>query len=438
MKRGIILLLIILTLPSILAVELSISKESYQPQELLQAQITGNFISLTKDNIFIYKDNKAHPEPVIKDLTKLGNTYYFYAILSNQEGNFSFKIENIEYLQRGKLISEPIIKDFTIIYKNTSDLSINPGHFSIFNQDKITLKITSLYKNIDLTAIFDATEQSHELSLIESTEETITFAIPETMPQESSIKVGDYLIPVFNFQKTPVIKTQEIIFIPEVLKGTVVQDHAYFFTVVLKNQDNKSIENIKITNNLDAIITPREIPSIGPNSIKVINITFSVLNTSKTSGEIIAETKDRDFILPVLFEKTDSKENETLPPDITISSEDKSTTTASTSTSYSCSDYKDGKICLETEICEGKTEPSLQGTCCLGKCTAPKSTNYFYYIGIILLIIIIAAAIFFFWKMRKKQGLRSPEDILKERSAKFKERMEAKDNQEVSEKLDKV
>ena len=81
MKKSVFLLLLIVglvsSIGSILAVEMVLSKNSYQPQELLQAEITGNFFSLTLDNIFIFKGDKLHSEPVIKDLTKQNNIYYF-------------------------------------------------------------------------------------------------------------------------------------------------------------------------------------------------------------------------------------------------------------------------------------------------------------------------------------------------------------------------
>ena len=56
MKKSVLLIsIIILLLPTFLAIEITFSKDIYQPQELFQAQITGNFLSLTENNLFIYK-----------------------------------------------------------------------------------------------------------------------------------------------------------------------------------------------------------------------------------------------------------------------------------------------------------------------------------------------------------------------------------------------
>jgi hypothetical protein len=99
MKRGIFIVLFVLLIPTISAIELSLSKTNYNPQETLQAEITGNFISLTSENILIYKGDAVHSTPTISDFTKQGNTYYFYSLLPTQEGNYSLRIENSQSSQ---------------------------------------------------------------------------------------------------------------------------------------------------------------------------------------------------------------------------------------------------------------------------------------------------------------------------------------------------
>lgn len=58
MKKSISLLFVLLlVIPAISAVDIKLSKASYQPQETLQAEITGNFVSLANENILIYEQN---------------------------------------------------------------------------------------------------------------------------------------------------------------------------------------------------------------------------------------------------------------------------------------------------------------------------------------------------------------------------------------------
>ena len=101
-------LMLILT-PFFSALEINILEQSYDPQETLQAEITGNFLTLGSKNIFIYRHGIPRPMPVISDLMLKNDIYYFYAILPRTEGNYSLKIEDAEYLVEGKIKTERII-----------------------------------------------------------------------------------------------------------------------------------------------------------------------------------------------------------------------------------------------------------------------------------------------------------------------------------------
>ena len=258
MKRGIIIFLIVLIIPFVTAVEITLIKTSYQPQELLQAEITGNFESLNSNNVFIYKGNKSHPEPVIKDLTKQNNKYYFYANLPNSEGNFSFRIENTEYLERGVSKSDTIIRDFKIEYKNTSDLSISPG-FIIPSNDFI-IRIKSLYLNQDVTATFEATGEAKTISLIEGIEKSIKFSLPELVPQQSKISIGSYEIPVFLIKDTdkPISQTK-FEFTPFEIIGTIMQENDYDFVINIMNTGNENLTNIELSSDLNTQFIPETI-----------------------------------------------------------------------------------------------------------------------------------------------------------------------------------
>ncbi len=194
MKRGISLIIILLLLPTILAVELTLSKDSYQPQETLNLEITGNFIEiLTTDNILLYKEGVPRSQPTISDLIKQGDTYYFYAVLPNQEANFSIKIENPKYTESGVQKTEAIIKNFTIKKTNQSALQINPG-FVVARKD-FSIKIKSLYENQEIQASFD--KQIENFLLTEDNEKTIVFSITGINPGKYDLKVNDYTIPIF-------------------------------------------------------------------------------------------------------------------------------------------------------------------------------------------------------------------------------------------------
>ena len=424
MKKSVLLISIIILflLPTILAIEITFSKESYQPQETLQATITGNFISLTSDNILIFKDPKTHAEPVIKGLTKQNNVYYFYAILPKQPGNYTFRIQDTEYLERGEIKTEPIIRDLPIILKNTSDLSINPG-FVVPSKD-FSIKVKSLIGNPDLTATFEATGETKIISLIEQIEETLKFSLPELPPAQYKITINAYEVPVFLIKKINETGKLNIEFIPYIIEGTVIIENDYFFKVLIKNSGDKNLTDIRLSSNLNTILQPDIIYLLQPGEVVLINLTISVekIDEQKLFGQIIAETSNNSFFLPIEFDIT---ENQT---EVKIEDAVEPLVLGA----LSCSQL--GNICTGDQFCSGDTVESLEGPCCIGQCLEQEGSST-SYIGIILIIILILIVIYIIWKVRRRKNLKSPEDILKEKSAKFKKRMEGK---EVDGRLDNV
>jgi hypothetical protein len=200
-KRAIFLisllsLFLFLIIPVISAVEIKLSKTSYQPQETLQAEITGSFISLSLENILIYEQNTPRSQPVVSDLIKQGEIYYFYAILPNQQGNFSLKIENAEYSEAGQLKTNTINKEFKIEKTNISSLQINPGF--ILTSSDFSIKIKALNSNQGITAIFN--QQPQNLSLVEDIQKIISFSISD-LKGKYDLKINTYTIPVFIIEK---------------------------------------------------------------------------------------------------------------------------------------------------------------------------------------------------------------------------------------------
>ncbi len=151
MKKIIFLLIFLFLLfPVLSAVEIEL-KDSLDKRETLLAVISGNFMEqLEKDNIFFYREHvKLNLDYAV---AKIDNDYYVYALLGDREpGNYSLRIENIQYMQGTTLSDEDIIKPFEIT-DNLADFSVNPGFiitdepFNIQVQNlqdfKITIEIT--------------------------------------------------------------------------------------------------------------------------------------------------------------------------------------------------------------------------------------------------------------------------------------------------------
>ncbi|MBS3081067.1 hypothetical protein J4221_06350 [Candidatus Pacearchaeota archaeon] len=413
------LFIILLLIPLLSAIEITLTKESHQPQETLQATFTGNFVSLTKENIFIYKDNKVHSEPVLSDLTKQNRTYYHYALLPNQEGNYSLRIENAMYFERGKIKTETIEKNFTLLYKNTSDLSINPG-FVIPEKD-FSIKVKSLYKDTTINANFEATGETKTIFLIEGVEETISFNIPENIPPSlSKLTINNYEIPVFLIKKSNETQEEKIEFIPFELTGTIITNREYSFSVIIKNTGNINLTNITLESK-DAVINPKKILFLEPDSIKIINIT---IKTNKSLDSFVeAIVSDSIFVFPFYFNVTTNES------EVNFSDEDKKNGLKQ----LGCKEI--GNICPENFICNGETIGSLEGGCCLADCVEEKSSSSKTIVGIILIILILLLVLYSAYKIRQRRKLKSAEDILKEKSDRYSQRLKG---EEVSGRLDKI
>ena len=394
-KELVLFTLLLFFLPLITPLEIKLSKDSYAPRETLQAEITGNFISLKSENILIYKDNKVHSEPVINGLTNQNRVYYFYALLPNQEGNYTLKIENSEYIQSGDYKSDTIMKNFTIIKTNESTISIDPGF--IFTNKDFSLKLKALDRNQEVPLSFE--NQSSTINLYEESEETIYFSIVGIPTKFSLLKIGKYSIPVFivsnitNITNSSSGMISQLEFSMDNINAIVFPNRSYFFTFYLENNGQTNITNITITNNLNGTFNPSRIDDLKTQEKKQINLTIFIQgNQKKNISGIIRVKYDNDSIsVPIFFEITENKSKVTLPG-------------FNSTGILSCRNI--GKICLDDEECKGQLTPSLEAPCCIGECSKKSTSSSNWIYGIIILIIVVTVVAFILFKYKQKQNLR--------------------------------
>ncbi len=415
MKRGKIFILILTILvifpllapPSVSAVEIVLTKDSYNPQETLQAEITGSFVSLKLNNILIYKQGIPRPMPVISDFIKQEDIYYFYAILPNQEGNYSLVIENSEYTDLGQLKTDEIIKDFTIKRTNQSALQFNPGF--ILTNKGFFIKVKSLNSDEDANLILEQTGESKDISLVKDIERTVRFSAPK-IPGKINLKINSYNIPVFTTQDSQVDLTNpELVFSPSKIQGKIVSGESYFFKVLLENIGDENITNITFSSDLNALIKPSKL-DLNINEQEFLNITILVSKEAENNllGEIKANFGNKSSSLDVSFELV---ENNT---DVDLNG-------TSYTNKLKCEEI--GKECGYDEDCDVGWAPSLDSSlCCKGECVKQKESDYTWIIGVAILVGCFAVIGFFFYKMRKQKS-KSTEEILNEKAKKFQEKM---------------
>jgi hypothetical protein len=421
MKRGTIfflsLLILTMIIPDISAVDISFSKEAYQPEETLQAEITGSFISLKKENILIYHESTPRPEPVLNDLTKKNNRYYFYAVLPNKEGNFFLHIYGTQYIRQGELTTETITRNFSVSRTNQPALSIYPGF--ILTDEDFSVNVKSLYGNPDITAEFEATGETKNLSLIEYVDRDIGFSIAGTDTDTANLKIDSYNIPVFIFKQPEEIdgvitveKISELDFVPSELDAVISPGEDYFFQIYVENTGEKNLTSIKLSTELEGVkIQPESISSLKTNESSLINITIKLPSDAeeRISDRITVSFDGKSAALPLTFNIATREEEIDLGG-------------TSITEVLSCSDI--GLICPADTKCEGGTTASLEGSCCLGECLSSKTSRLPLTIGLILVLVVLVIIGFFYWRARQKQKPKSTQEILKEKAKKYKERME--------------
>jgi len=417
MKKELILLLFLIFIPGILSIDLTLKKNSYHPRETLQAEIIGNFVSLSKENINIYYENKIHSEPVISDIYFYDNKYYYYAILPNQEGNFSLKIENTQYLESGEIKNDPITKQFIIIKSNTSALNINPGF--IYTDKDFSIKLTSItgYQKISAKLV----NQSHELSLVEDDQKEINFKIAGLNNFEI-LKINNYEIPVFTLKSknsTPVILEKiKINTNPGEINAKINSKKDYFFVFYIENLNNITLYNLTISNNFNGKLFPESIPILISGNRQYVNMSFKTDSTKNITGKIFVNSSNISTYIPVIFEIVKN------PDDVNIS--------ITPNTQMTCRKLG-GYICNSTTTCNGQISKSLDGPCCIGQCISEKKKDSGLWVGIIIIIFVILVLALLYFTSKKKP--KSSEEILKERTEKYMKKI--KPSKEVDDKLTK-
>lgn len=413
-------LILIFAVQAVFSLGISLERKAYYPGQTLQAEISGNFISLSPGNINIYESGVPRAYPVISDLTKQNDLYYFYAVLPNKIGNYTVAIENTQYLTNGELREEPIIVPFVIERTNQSYISVNPG-FIVADGD-FQVKFKSYNMGQEITAKVESTNISKTFRLLEEDEQKISFQFTG-ITGNTNLLVKEYKIPIFASKTSPLPESSGLIFSPDSLNISVKSGQNYLVKIVLENKGNKTYNSINLTNNFNAIIVPAKIQQLKPKDIFVINVTMPVPQQANNNifGEIRINYENNTKNMPVLLIVTKSAQNSTF-------------NNTSPITALSCSGR--GTLCVYPETCEGQSVESLEGPCCLGKCNQQDTaSNYNWIIGIFLLAIIGVIVYFLYKRSKKIQKMKTSDEILDEKRKKFDRRMNPSPSKEVNNSL---
>jgi hypothetical protein len=421
MKKFIALFLLFF-IPFTCAVDIDM-KSDFNQGETITAKFSGNFLEkVSEDNLFFYRGHTRIP--VEFDILNIGDDYYIYAVNDKSPENYSLYLENVKYYQQGKIVDEPISKNFTITDEFT-DFSINPGlimttkDFEIemqnFQDKEIIVKINQeIFKN-------DSEEKGFFESLFGNLFLSLTGSITLDIEEQNSITLSPNEIKNVEFKlgaiSEPTTKKisfdsgktfyEFVLYIPSSVKGEhktslnfepselkiSLSNATQEEVVKLKNVGEELLENITIyvSSNLKSYVnvSKNEIYNLDVNQSADIYLLFSPTNkTQIITGELTAKIPNETEDLVIIFEMFGTESNQTT----TISK------------SKTCQELN-GTIFEEPQICDGEERFAKDGNCCIGKIVEPKKSSTGLIIGWIIILVIIVVLIWFFkFKYKKSQG----------------------------------
>jgi len=390
MKKEVVILIIFLSiLPLISAVEINM-KTNFSQGETLLAKISGTFVQpLVKENIFLYQGHVRIPfDPYVSEIN--GDFYIYGQLLEKQPGNYSLSIENVKYMKAGSISEENLVKNFTI-NENLADFLIEPG-FIVTDKD-FFIKAQNL-QDYKITISKEVNNLSENLTLKSGETKKINFEIKDFPGNltfsfiELSTDNLKYNIPVYIIFKETPEKKGNLILKPSELNVSLSTNSNITRIIYLFNDGQGTLENISLSIS-DSLLPyvflfPEKIEKLDENSSTIIKLQINSSNKEeKLEGQITAKTNElysyTTLFINIIKDFVPSEKESIFP---------------------TCGEIG-GKICEGEEICEGKTENTKDGVCCLGTCVKKEKSPIGRIIAIILVVGIIALLIWFYKKKYK-------------------------------------
>ena len=407
MKTIAFLFLLLLILPTILAVEFEMNKE-FSQGETLMARVSGNFLNpLQKSNVFFYR---AHVNiPIVYNIREINNEYYIYALLSGKEpNNYSISLENIRYMKGSEISEENIKQNFTIT-NEIADFSVTPGfaHTTDFSLEVQNLQDNEITIEIKTKASTNASGETYQTPIVlkSGQKQEIDFLFESAEPVFKIIELSTpnlkYNIPA-GIPATAFPEQEIFKFEPKKFSLTTNTTTETKRTIYLYNTGDEPLQDItlSLSNLLKNYVTISQetISKIEPNSNIPIELTFLSEDEFEVQGHIKARQGDQIIYsqISIIFLKG------------YIASEDPDPEY----TTQTCAE-RGYPICSSGEICStDETIRAKDDVCCVGNCQGkekPSPTG-----KIIGFAILIIAFSFTIWFLKKKyKGAKKPANLLK-------------------------
>lgn len=454
------------------AIQVQLSKESYNAGETLTARVDADFLnSLSSSNVFFYREHVL--VNMIYDAIFSNNTLFIYAIAPDSARDYTIVIKNVKYKENGIAKETDISKNFSVSPEK-ADFYITPGfiltegNFNIravnkkenytnikasFQNIKQNISLSPLgYKLISLSAkdinIFsiiylslegEKTGYSIPVLVYPAAQTTGGASANETnasaanIPQDTNASSAN--VSASNIANetnassanasvqpdTQTYQAQETLkFSPDsITELSLTQEQLpIILPISLMNLHTETIADISLSYDkaLEGIISvaPDFIGSIEPASIQDIELTIN--NATKQgffSGSIYAKAGSGNFSAVFYLEVNITKDYSNLD-------------SLGLATEEACN-AEEEKVCQPNEFCANATQRyTTEGICCPkeGFCKKleeekPKSSSgKIIGFAILFLVIIIALLLFMKFKKAKKKDIAEVYEKAEEKYAK--------------------
>ena len=352
-------------------------KPEYKQRETLIAEINGNILEpLTKENVEFKRKNVLISLDF--DVSKIGESYYVWAITPESNNNYTLIIKNVATLINGENRQVDIEKNFTVLGE-LSDYSIKPGAILTNKDFEITVN-SALDKSTTITTDFPNIRNIE----ISPGENTIYYTIKDFVGSRSiRILIGQYSILAYIIGNQSSLKEYKLVFNPGFINEVVLfsSKDRYFYFDVFNN--GTETNNVTIQYNKSKFVVNPANSSVRAGETARFNITIKANTTGTINDNIYVKFGNYSNYMPFGIQITTNLSN------VTIINQTNNTGNQTLKRCFELS----GTVCTIDQTCSISSINSLDGPCCKGICEDRGKGEFswlgFILIGIALILVIV-------------------------------------------------
>lgn len=318
--------------------------------------------ALTPQHLALYREQTL--VPLEGGIQRMGDETYIWFVSPATPGMYRLELINLETRKEGQLIKETLRQNITI-GNQSAPFTFIPG--ILFGKERVNVTFVSHADTAQTLSIAPFTPSSLSLKAGETRHVTFTFPFVSGFIRG---QLGRYTVPAWSTQ-TDAPKGDSslgLLVYPSSLVFTIANDTRLNTTLALTNQQNRSIEKLKLVSSTrDIIINQTTFTNVSKGERVQILLTSTVIKKGENiTGTLTITFDDETYSLPLFISSLIETATRTI-------SRTQENGTFSEPLLY-CEDVG-GKLCGQKEQCSGQTRTTVQGICCLERCVLKEETS---------------------------------------------------------------